>query len=159
MNDRNYPATELDALLKRGPQPDEDFFRVKATGNGETRWFNVSIAELVTIADFLNDSRRPHPTRAQLIEMEISELESRITPTLQAADAYYETHPETAPMPDDMAEELFKGLRDVRRLNRDLKKETGNDGPHPLERRIWSALTSDEPDNNPEEGQHGNSST
>jgi hypothetical protein len=41
-----YAASELRSLLARGPQRDEDFFRMKVTGNGETRWINVSATDL-----------------------------------------------------------------------------------------------------------------
>lgn len=38
----SYAAREIRDQLARGTQPDESFFRVKVTGNGETKWFNVS---------------------------------------------------------------------------------------------------------------------
>lgn len=52
-----YATSMLMQLLANGPQPDEDFFRVKATGNGQTNWFNVSPAQLEAIAALLNDAR------------------------------------------------------------------------------------------------------
>jgi hypothetical protein len=39
-----YATSLIDAL---GPPPaDEGFYRVKITGTGETKWFNISPAEL-----------------------------------------------------------------------------------------------------------------
>jgi len=36
-----------DMIDRLGPPPaDEGFYRVKITGNGETKWFNISPAEL-----------------------------------------------------------------------------------------------------------------
>jgi hypothetical protein len=45
-----YAATEIRGLLERGPYPGEDFFRLKVTGNGETRWLNVSAEQLGAFA-------------------------------------------------------------------------------------------------------------
>jgi hypothetical protein len=44
---------DLEHLLNRGPQPGEDFYRMKVTGNGETRWFNVSGEKMEAIAAIL----------------------------------------------------------------------------------------------------------
>lgn len=50
-----YAATEIQGLLKRGPHAGEDFFRMKVTGNGETRWVNITPAQLASIGAVLND--------------------------------------------------------------------------------------------------------
>lgn len=49
----SYAVAMLRELLLAGPYEGEDFFRVKATGNGETKWFNVSPEKLAKIADVL----------------------------------------------------------------------------------------------------------
>lgn len=49
----SYASEMIRELLGRGPQPDEDFFRMKATGQGETKWFNVSPEKLEAIAAIL----------------------------------------------------------------------------------------------------------
>lgn len=49
----DYAASEVRSLLKRGPHSGEDFFRMKLTGDGETRWVNVTPAQLQKIHDAL----------------------------------------------------------------------------------------------------------
>jgi hypothetical protein len=51
----SYATSMLRDLLEAGPQPDEDFFRMKAMGNGQTHWFNISPAQLEAIAALLDD--------------------------------------------------------------------------------------------------------
>lgn len=41
-----YASRMLREIRDAGTQPDEDFFRMKVTGNGETKWFNVTPAQL-----------------------------------------------------------------------------------------------------------------
>jgi hypothetical protein len=41
-----YASRMLRELRDAGTQPDEDFFRMKVTGNGETKWFNVTPAQM-----------------------------------------------------------------------------------------------------------------
>ena len=41
-----YQSRELRRLRDAGTQPDEDFFRMKLTGNGETRWINITPAQM-----------------------------------------------------------------------------------------------------------------
>ena len=38
----NYLAAELRQQQERGPQPDEGFYRMKVTGDGSTRWLNLT---------------------------------------------------------------------------------------------------------------------
>lgn len=52
----DYAASEVRALLKRGTQPDEDFFRMKITGNGETMWVNITPAQLEVIGIIVDDA-------------------------------------------------------------------------------------------------------
>ena len=42
MPDRNYLASALRSQRERGTQHDEDWYRLKVTGMGETVWINVS---------------------------------------------------------------------------------------------------------------------
>lgn len=51
----SYASELIRELLARGPSPGEDFFRMKATGQGETKWFNVSPERLEAIAAILDD--------------------------------------------------------------------------------------------------------
>jgi hypothetical protein len=51
----SYASELLREQLARGPQPDEGFFRMKATGAGETHWFNVTPDKLSAIADLLDE--------------------------------------------------------------------------------------------------------
>lgn len=41
-----YESRELRRLRDAGTQTDEDFFRMKLTGNGETRWLNITPAQM-----------------------------------------------------------------------------------------------------------------
>lgn len=50
----SYAATEVRNLTKRGPYPGEDFYRMKLTGNGETRWVNVTPEQVDAIAALLD---------------------------------------------------------------------------------------------------------
>lgn len=52
-----YATAQVRALLNRGPHADEDFFRVKITGDGETRWFNVSSEMLEQFAQILESDK------------------------------------------------------------------------------------------------------
>jgi hypothetical protein len=49
----SYEAKELRKQLVRGPYAGEDFFRLKVTGNGESRWINVTREQLDAIATVL----------------------------------------------------------------------------------------------------------
>jgi hypothetical protein len=51
-----YARTMLREQLDRGPDPGEDFFRLKVTGKSETKWLNVSPAELANIIDAIDFS-------------------------------------------------------------------------------------------------------
>jgi hypothetical protein len=44
-----YLTDRLRDQLERGTQPDEGFFRIKVTGNGETHWMNISPEQLAAI--------------------------------------------------------------------------------------------------------------
>lgn len=55
----NYAANEMVRQLERGPLPGEDFFRVKVTGNGETRWVNITPAQLRSFAMILDQDAPP----------------------------------------------------------------------------------------------------
>lgn len=46
-----YAESEIRRLLERGTQPDEDFYRMKLTGNGETKWVNVTPEQAEKIAE------------------------------------------------------------------------------------------------------------
>lgn len=49
-----YAAMELLRQHNRGPNPEEGFYRLKVTGNGETKWVNISpdeLAQIVTVLD------------------------------------------------------------------------------------------------------------
>ena len=46
----DYRFTELYNQLKRGPHPDEDFFRLQIQGEGKTNWINISTMQLCQIA-------------------------------------------------------------------------------------------------------------
>lgn len=48
-----YTRTMLREQLKRGPHPEEDFFRLKVTGDGETKWLNISPDDLRRIVDVI----------------------------------------------------------------------------------------------------------
>lgn len=52
-----YASELLRELLERGPHEGEDFYRVKATGAGETKWFNVAPEQLEAIAGILDIPR------------------------------------------------------------------------------------------------------
>lgn len=41
-----YASRMLRELRDAGTQPDEDFYRMKVTGNGESKWFNITPAQL-----------------------------------------------------------------------------------------------------------------
>lgn len=60
MGDPNaeYRARELRRVLERGPFPGEDFFRLKVTGNRESRWINVTAEQLDAIADIVGGQLR-----------------------------------------------------------------------------------------------------
>jgi uncharacterized protein (AIM24 family) len=49
-----YAAYELFEQLKRGPYEGEDFFRLRVTGNGETKTVNVTPGQLHEIARILD---------------------------------------------------------------------------------------------------------
>lgn len=53
-----YAVDMLRHLREQGPAPGEDFFRMKATGNGETMWFNVTPTELDAITAVLDPNTR-----------------------------------------------------------------------------------------------------
>lgn len=46
-----YERQMLREQLERGPDPGEDFFRLKVTGRGETKWLNVSPAILTALIE------------------------------------------------------------------------------------------------------------
>lgn len=50
----SYAALELREQLERGSYEGEDFFRLKVTGNGETKWVNVTAEQLAKIAEVVN---------------------------------------------------------------------------------------------------------
>lgn len=50
----NYLVRELTRLRDAGTHPDEDFFRMKFTGNGETKWLNVTPAQYDAILTALS---------------------------------------------------------------------------------------------------------
>jgi hypothetical protein len=54
MTTETYAASMIRELIQRGPSDGDDFYRMKATGNGETKWFNVSTAQLEAIAKILD---------------------------------------------------------------------------------------------------------
>ena len=54
----NYAATEMLEQFKRGPYEGEDFFRMQVSGNGKTRWVNISPAALVRIATILDQEEK-----------------------------------------------------------------------------------------------------
>lgn len=56
-----YEAQEIRRLLERGTHEGEDFFRLKATGDGETRWMNVTPAQLDAVAAALDTESEPDP--------------------------------------------------------------------------------------------------
>lgn len=45
----SYAASQVRELLARGPAEDEDFYRLKVTGAGETNWVNVTPDQLRAI--------------------------------------------------------------------------------------------------------------
>lgn len=49
-----YAAEEVWRQIARGPHPDEDFYRLHVSGNGETKTLNVSREKLVQIAAILD---------------------------------------------------------------------------------------------------------
>lgn len=49
-----YAAKEMRRQLERGPALGEEFFRLKVTGHGETRWVNIIPEELSAIAEVLD---------------------------------------------------------------------------------------------------------
>lgn len=49
MDKIGYAASELERQLERGPYQGEDFFRLKVTGDGESRWVNITAEELEVI--------------------------------------------------------------------------------------------------------------
>ena len=61
----SYAASELQRLLVAGPHPDEDFFRLKVTGNGSTKWVNISLQQLAAIHQLLTTDPEPHPETAR----------------------------------------------------------------------------------------------
>lgn len=56
-----YAASMLVDMLEDGPYKGEDFYRVKVTGNGETKWFNVSPAQITAFAEIMNADDAPTP--------------------------------------------------------------------------------------------------
>lgn len=52
-----YASEQVRATLNRGPRVDEDFFRVKVIGDGETNWFNVSPEVLERFVRMLEDTQ------------------------------------------------------------------------------------------------------
>jgi hypothetical protein len=50
-----YAAREIRQQIAKGPYPGEDFFRLKLTGKGETRWVNVTPQQAERIAEALDD--------------------------------------------------------------------------------------------------------
>ena len=48
-----YAASEVVRQLDRGPYPGEDFYRLRVSGNGETKAVNITPAQLVAIAHVL----------------------------------------------------------------------------------------------------------
>lgn len=64
-----YARTELREQLKRGPQPDEDFFRLQVSGDGQTKTLNVSPDELARIIEAIDfDTTHVDTIRATLRE-------------------------------------------------------------------------------------------
>lgn len=60
-----YAASQVRELLARGPQEDEDFYRLQTAGNGTTNWVNVTPEQLDGIAQIL-DADLPEPTNPGL---------------------------------------------------------------------------------------------
>lgn len=52
---QTYASTEIREQLARGPQPDEDFYRLNVSGNGRTNWVNVTPEQLERIAAVLEE--------------------------------------------------------------------------------------------------------
>lgn len=50
MTNAEYRFTELRNQLNRGTYEGEDFFRLQVTGNGKTRWINITGRQLAAIA-------------------------------------------------------------------------------------------------------------
>lgn len=76
----SYPASEIRALLARGSVEGEDFYRLKVTGNGETKWVNVSPEQLATIAAILDEDDLALVTNALTCysgQLRVSEQEAR----------------------------------------------------------------------------------
>jgi hypothetical protein len=49
----SYLIDNLREIAARGPYPGEDFFRMKVTGDGETKWCNVTPEKLAAIIETL----------------------------------------------------------------------------------------------------------
>ena len=55
-----YAASEMRRQLERGPYEGEDFYRMQVTGEGKTKWVNITPAQLAAIAELLTPT--PEPT-------------------------------------------------------------------------------------------------
>lgn len=64
----NHAARELRRLYECGPYPGEDFHRLKVTGNGESRWLNITPAQLKVIAGMLDETELYSTLRAEIAE-------------------------------------------------------------------------------------------
>jgi hypothetical protein len=49
-----YAASEIQRQLERGPYEGEDFFRLKVSGDGQTKTVNITPAQLAEIVEVLN---------------------------------------------------------------------------------------------------------
>lgn len=49
----SYHGRELQKQLDRGPYAGEDFFRLQVTGNGTSRWINITAEQLAGIVALL----------------------------------------------------------------------------------------------------------
>ncbi len=56
-----YAASEIQRQFERGPYPGEDFFRLKVTGKGESRWVDVAPEQLADIVALLDTTAEVPP--------------------------------------------------------------------------------------------------
>lgn len=56
-----YAASELRRQAQRGSYEGEDFFRLQVTGNGKTKWLNITQEQLAAIATLV-DEEEESPT-------------------------------------------------------------------------------------------------
>lgn len=59
MSDMTYEQRQLRMLADHGPLEGEDFYRLKATGDNETRWLNITPAQLSKITEALGETPPP----------------------------------------------------------------------------------------------------